>query len=331
MSETKLFDIFVNGLNFNINDYLVDELTEYQEEVIENATFIMKDNIVEEVKAFGGSVKKNDERFNEMISNAERELEKEQYKEIKKDLKEYLKKLSEMIIKTCVAIIPIKELPWIDVIFRTMPNLTYDGKVHLVDNEIAYYGEVKYFTGRTIVYGRIKDEAPLFAPLTGDLDLGGFKTDDLQSTPKSHNFQYVNAILNSFNSPLTKNQVAKYHENFQRHGDPICDFLNKDSELMGSMEKLTISEKSDIDIFSIILPIASEKQSLVIVKNDSNEDSRYEVCFEALLKLSAASCNVPSLPSDGITAIGQEQSQDSVTVRTPGGQELKVWTSEELV
>ena len=330
MSESKLFDIFVNSLNFDISEYLVDELTEFQKEVIDDATFIMKENIVEDIKVLGGSIKKNEEKFNDLLKQAEKELEKEKYKEIKKDLKEYLKKLSELIIKTCVAIIPVKELPWIDVIFRTIPTLTYDGKVILNDNVVAYYGEVKCFTGRTTVYGKIKGEPPLFAPLTGNLDLGGFKLENTQELSTSHNFPYITAILKSFDSALTKNQLAKYHESFQRHGDPICDYFNKDSDLMSSMDKVSPSVESDLNIYSIIIPIATEKKSLIIVRNESNEKERYEICFEALLKLSAASCNVPPLPTEEVGTSTQEISQTTGTMRTPGGQELKVWTSEEL-
>ena len=138
MSEAKLFEIFIDSLNFEVSEYLVEELTELQKDIINDATFILKDNIVGEVQSFGGSVKKNEEKFKEFMTNAEAELEKDKYKEIKKKLKEYLKKLSELIIKTCVAIIPVKEMPWVDVVFRTIPRITYNDKVELKDNTIAY-------------------------------------------------------------------------------------------------------------------------------------------------------------------------------------------------
>jgi len=335
LSESKLFDMFINSLNFDISEYLVEELTELQKEVIDDATFILKDNIVGELKALGGSIKKNEEKFNELLNKANKELEREKYKDIKKDLKDYLKKLSEMIIKTCTVIIPVKELPWMDVIFCTIPTLVYDGKVQFYDNQIAYYGEVKCFTGRTTIYGKIKGEEPLFAPLMGNLDLGGFKIDETKSIPKAHNFPYINAIIKSFDSPLTKNQLAKYHEGYQRHGDPICDFFMKDSELMSSMNKISPdvdSEQaiSDINVCSIIIPLPADKKSLIVVTNQSSENTKYEECFEALLKLSAASCNVPAISMDEATASVQDTSQGPGAIRTPGGQELKVWTSEEL-
>jgi hypothetical protein len=57
LSETKLFEIFVNSLNFDVSEYLVEELTELQKKIVDDATFILKENIVGDVgmcKSFGG-------------------------------------------------------------------------------------------------------------------------------------------------------------------------------------------------------------------------------------------------------------------------------------
>ena len=67
MSEAKLFEIFINSLDFEVSEYLVEELTELQKDIINDATFILKDNIVGDVKSFGGSVKKNEEKFKEFM------------------------------------------------------------------------------------------------------------------------------------------------------------------------------------------------------------------------------------------------------------------------
>jgi hypothetical protein len=61
LSEKKLFEIFVNSLNFDVSEYLVEELTELQKKIVDDATFILKENIVGEIISFGGSVKKNEE------------------------------------------------------------------------------------------------------------------------------------------------------------------------------------------------------------------------------------------------------------------------------
>lgn len=337
MSETKLFEIFINSLNFDVSEYLVEELTELQKKIVDDATFILKENIVGEVKSFGGSVKKNEEKFKELMKQAELELEKDKYKDIKKNLKDYLKKLSELIIKTCVAIIPVKELPWGDVVFRTLPRITFDDKVHLLDNAIAYYGEINCFIGRTTIFGKMKDPSnePLFAPFMGNLDLGGFKLEESQDKPKSQVFSYVNAIINSLDSAITKSQLVKYHEGYQRHGDPIADALMKDDELLNSMGKITTAleserSKSDIAVCSIAVPLPSEKRSLIITTEEGQGDSRFGNCFEALLKFSAACCQVPSPSQEATPQAGSTPGQTGGPIRTPGGQELKVWTAEDL-
>ena len=332
MSEAKLFEIFRNSLNFDVSEYLVEDLTELQKDIINDATFILKDNIVGELKSFGGSVKQNEEKFKEFMKQAETELGKDKYKEIKKKLKDYLKKLSELIIKTCVVIIPVKEMPWVDVVFRTIPRIVYDDKVQILDSSIAYYGEIKCFIGRTTLYGKIKDQEPLFAPFTGNLDLKGYKLNAANKEPKSHLFPYIAAIINSLESVLTKNQLAKYHEEFQRHGDPIADALNESVDLREAMRSISIREdKSDTAVCGIILPLPSEKKSIVLITNESQDNSRYGNCFEALLKLSASCCQIPSsAPQQSPSQGAPVSAPTGGGIRTPGGQELKSWTAEEL-
>jgi len=339
LSEAKLWSIFINSLQFNVNDYLVEELTDFQRQIIDDATFILKENIIGEIKALGGSVKKNEPKFNEFMKKAEEELGNEKYKEIKKELKEYLKKIPELIIKTCVAIIPVKELPWVDLIFRTVPRIIYDGKVQLLDNAISYYGEVKCLVGRTTIYGKMRGQDPLFAPFMGNLDLGGFKLDDSQKGPKSQIYSYISAIITSFDSPISKNQLAKYHEAYQRHGDPICDYLMKDGELMNSMKEVTTGMetervKTEIAVSAIATPLSSDNTSLILVTDESKDQGRFSKCFEALLKLSAACFELPSISAQGPRPPQQVPDQASPqqpgVVRTPGGQQLRTWTAEEL-
>ncbi|MFX0042135.1 MAG: hypothetical protein ACFFAA_14190 [Promethearchaeota archaeon] len=335
MSEQKLFQVFVNKIQFNIEDYLVSsseaELSDFQKKIIENATSILQGNTIGEVKSFGGNIKKNEEKLKEFEKNAEEELNNEEYQDIKKELKDFIKKLRDLIDKTCYAIIPVKEMPWVDVIFRSVPRIIYDGKVQFFDEAIAYYGEIKCVISRPIIYGKMKNEKSLFAPITGALDLGGYKLDESHKDPKSQNFPYVDAIIRSLNSTITRSQLAKYHESFQRHGDPICDFLMKDEELMNSMDKIISGIesgrlKSDIAICGIALPHTADKTTLILVIDEGKDPSKFSKCFEALLKFSAECCNAPSI-SRGAQALVPQQPG---VVRTPGGQELKAWTAEEL-
>lgn len=341
MSEKKLFQVFVNKIQFNIDDYLVSsseaDLSDFQKKIIENATSILQGNTIGEVKSFGGNLKKNEEKFKEFEKNAEEELISEEYQNIKKELKDFIKKLRDLIDKTCYVIIPVKEMPWADVIFRSVPRIIYDGKVQFFDDAIAYYGEIKCVISRPIIYGKMKNETSLFAPITGALDLGGYKLEGSQKGPKSQIFPYVDAIIRSLNSTITRTQLAKYHESFQRHGDPICDFLMKDEDLTNSMEKLTSGIesgrlKSDIAICGIAIPQPADKTTLMLVTDEGKDLNKFSKCFEALLKFSAECCNAPSISGGvvGTQAPSQISPQQPGVVRTPGGQELKAWTAEEL-
>ncbi len=336
MSEQKLFQVFVNKLEFDPDDYLVSseeqELTNFQKQMIDNATAILKDNIIGSLKSFGGSIKANEEKFKELEKRAVEELENEQYDDIKKELKPYVKKLRELIEKTCIVIIPVKEMPWVDVLFRTVPRIIFNKKVELIDNAIAYYGEIKCLISRPTIFGKMKGEKPLFAPIMGTIDLGGYKLGETEKGPKTQIYSYVSAIINSFDSIMTRNHLAKYHEGYQRHGDPICDFLMKDNELVNSLERVTSSMESnrlssEVAVVSIAIPQPADKTTLLVVVDEGKDSNQFSVCFEALLRFSAECCNVPTQSQP---APAQTAAQQPGGVRTPGGQELKVWTAEDL-
>ncbi|MHA2392173.1 MAG: zinc ribbon domain-containing protein [Promethearchaeota archaeon] len=344
MSDTvliKLFQVFQNKLEFDPADYLVasgeQELNKYQKDLIEKASEIIKENIVGDIKSFGGNVKVNDEKFKELEERANEELENEEYGDIKKELKNYVKLLKELIEKTCVAIIPVKEMPWADVLFRSVPRIVFDKKVALIDDAIAYYGEIKCVISRATIFGKMQNEKPLFAPITGSVDLGGYILDESQKGSKAQIYSYVSAIIGSLDSTMTRNHLAKYHEAYQRHGDPISDFLMKDEELMNSMEKITSSiesnrTSSEIAVFSIAIPQPTDKTTILLTIDEGKEPDQFTKCFEALLRFSAECCNAPSVSTapQQTQASGQAVSQQAGGVRTPGGQELKVWTADEL-
>ncbi len=334
MPEQDLFKKFVNSLQFDVSEYLElsEELSEFQNQTLDDATFIFKENIIGEIKKFGGNLGKNKEKFENFLKKAEKEFESDQFKDSAKELKQifkdYIKKLRELIAKTCIAIIPVKEMPWVDVIFRNVPRIIIDSKkTNLLDNAIAYYGEIKCVISRTTIYGKMKDEEPLFAPFMGELDLGGYKLDDSEKSHKSLIYSYVSAIINSLDSSSTHSQLAKYHEGYQRHGEPICDFLMKKRDLLVAMEKVnsgleSARIKTDIAISGIAIPLPKDKTSLILVTDEGKDSGRYSRCFEGLIRFSAACCEAPSISKGESTQTG--------TITTPGGQELKVWTEEEL-
>jgi hypothetical protein len=300
--------------------------------MIDNATAILKNNIIGGLKSFGGSIKAHEEKFKELEKRAAEELENEQYEDIKKELKSYVKKLRELIEKTCAVIIPVKEMPWVDILFRSVPRIVFDKKVELLDNAISYYGEIKCVISRPTIFGKMDGEKPLFAPVMGTVDLGGYKLDESEKGPKSQIYSYVSALINSLDSTMTRNHLGKYHEGYQRHGDPICDFLMKDDELVNSLERVTSSIESnrfssEIAVISIAVPQPEDKTTLLVVVDEGKEPNHFSICFEALLRFSAECCNVPTQPP---SVPSQAAPQQPGGVRTPGGQELKVWSAEEL-
>jgi len=331
--DQDLFKKFLNKLQFEVSDYLESsELSDFQSDLINDAIFIFEDNIVGDIKKYGGNLDKNKDKFETFLDKADKELEndpfKDSAKELKQIFKDYIKKLRDLISKTCVAIVPVKEMPWVDVLFRSVPRIIFDdGKVNLLDNAIAYYGEIKCAISRTTIYGKMKDEEPLFAPLMGELDLSGYKIDESDKSPKAQIFSYVSAIIESLDSTTTRNQLAKYHEGYQRHGEPICDFLMKKNDLLEAMDQINSGLesnriKSDIAISSIAIPISNDNTSLIIVVDEGKDKERFSRCFAGLIKFSAACCEAPST--------AKEEPSQPGTIRTPGGQELKEWTAEDL-
>ena len=333
MPDQDIFKKFVNKLAFDVRNYLDDShLSNFQKKLIDDATFIFKDNIIGDIKQYGGNFDNNSEKFENFIKEAEQELNNEEFKESAKELKQFLKdygkKLRDLIAKTCVASIPLKEMPWENVLFRSVPRILVENDaITILDDAIAYYGEIKCVISRSTIHGKMKDNEPLFAPLMGELDLSENNLEDSDKSPKSQNYPYVSAIINSLDSPATRSQLGKYHEGYQRHGEPICDFLMNKKDLLAAMEKLNSGLESnrvtsDIAITAIAIPLPSDKTSLILVTDEGKDSAKFSRCFEGVLRFSAACCEAPS-------ATPAEQPQTGA-VTTPGGQELKEWTAEDL-
>lgn len=366
-----MFEELIKSLDIDLSAFLVPDPSDWQKKIIEDATFILKDNIIDDVVKFGMSVKQNEDKLKEVLEKGDKLIkEDEKYKDVRKDLqkiwKDYAKKLREYITKCCVAKIPVKEMPWEDVMFRTHPRLEVEKKkVKLHDNPIAYYGEIKCVIARTTVYGKMKSAEPLFAPHMGELDLGGFELDeDQKKGQKPMIYSYISAIIESLDTPDVRVQLAKYNEGYQRHGDPVCDFLMKNEELMTAMKKLVSGIDSgrlgvEISVCGIAIPMKKDKRTIVLTIDEGKESDsdRYARCFEALLRLSAACCEAPSTKSaneleaeekakaaqaqagpsgpgtGGLVAptqAPQQQAQPGGQVAGPGGQNLNVWTPEQL-
>ena len=63
MPEQDLFKEFINNLQFDVSEYFDIELTSMQNEIINDATDILKENIVGDMKKLGGNLKRYSEKF----------------------------------------------------------------------------------------------------------------------------------------------------------------------------------------------------------------------------------------------------------------------------
>ena len=342
MSVQEKFKEIIEKHKFDVLNYIFlspkEELTQFQKDNINNAISILEGNLSGPIQYFGGNLKKNEEEFDNFINQLKEEIEKasdDNQKDLNDLLKKYSKILKEYINKSCYAIIPVKEMPWTDVLFRTVPIILFEEKtIKLFDKIISFYGEINCLIAKTAIHGRIKGEDPLFAPIMGSLNLDFEFKESEQKAKKSFKYSYISAIINSLESISIKNHLTRYHEGYQRRGEPICDFLMKKDDLINVFDKLTSSMESGrvdtkISIIGIALPIPSDKTTLVLVLNEGEDPGRFEKCFEATLRFSAACCEAPKPQMQPPQASQQLPGQGS-SVRTSGGQELKVWTAEEL-
>jgi rubrerythrin len=339
--DIKLFDfVFLKEL---------DELNSFQSKNIQKATSILEKNIVGEVKYFGGDLDEGSEVFENLIKGLKTELEDEKNDEYRDELQDlldqYLQKLEALIEKTCYAIIPVKEMPWKDVLFRTLPKIEFkNGKIILFDNIIAFYGEIDTSISKTTIYGKINNEKPLFAPVMGDiqLDIDQTRENIEEGTKKVYNFSYINAVINSLEKDSILKHLTRYDQGYQRHGEPISDFLQQKQDLMKAMNNLVSAIESDrvnknSAICGIALPEKNAEKTIVITLDERESADKFEKCFEAVLRFSAACYEAPkadmirSAPQGAPRSSHQHPSaQQGESMRTPGGQEMKVWTSEEL-
>jgi hypothetical protein len=338
---------------FNLFDHMflsedLGELSQFQKENIKKAISILEKNIVGEVKYFKGDLSQSSEKLEKFIEDFKNNLESEEDEEYREALqnlsKKYIKVLKELIEKTCYAIIPVKEMPWKDVLFRTVPKIEFiDEKIQIYDNIISFYGEIDTTISKTTIFGKIKNEKPLFAPVMGDieLDIDQSRENIEQGTKKVYNFSYTNAIINALETKSIQTHLTRYHEGYQRHGEPICDFLMNKNDLMTAMNNLISGIesgrlKTTAAVCAIALPDKEQNNTIILTLDERDTLEKFEKCFEAVLRFSAACYEAPqaemisSAPQEASLGSQPTSAQEGGAMRTPGGQELKVWTAQEL-
>ncbi|MHA1819408.1 MAG: hypothetical protein ACTSU2_04075 [Promethearchaeota archaeon] len=357
MSEQieKMFEKLTNNLPIELEKHLTfNELTPEQDKIVQLAMDVFKENIVGDIKKFGGKV--NDEEFKKLEDELKKRLENPIFKPYVKDMEKLIekwKKLKKEELNNIVfAFAPVKQLPFKTVSFLTVPRILWSkgkiDKMQINKNAIAFSGEIEAIVTRTVLYGKMIKEEPLFAPHIGQLDLADYKPDPNEKGAKSENPRFIREIIDSLDRKTTKNQVMRYHDQYERHGEPICDFLMKDDDLKKSLSKLSTAietkrQSSGAAIGAIVVPLINT--SIVIVVDESSGSKKYEIAFEALIKLGAACYETPNvkkgpqLAQAQAAAMTRANSQaysggqgigSMVPQRPPSTPQLPVWTEEEL-
>ncbi|MBD3350176.1 MAG: hypothetical protein GF364_01665, partial [Candidatus Lokiarchaeota archaeon] len=360
----KLFGKIISNLEIDPSKHLnFNELSKDQEKILDKAEDIFKENLNGEVKKFGGKL--NEEEFKKVEDEINKRLENDMFKEERKNLDKLIKKWldlqKELLNEMCFGIFPLKDMPFPSVSFLRIPRIIWKkGKIDKMDlntDGIAYAGEIKALVTRTTLYGTPPKKDPLFAPHIGPLDLAGYKPDPEDKAPKNENPRFLYEVIKALDRKTTRNQVTRYDDQYERHGEPICDFLIKDEDLMKSLSKIKSAidskrQTSSSAIPAIILTLMST--SLVIVCDENSRSQKYENAFEALIKLAAASYETPNVkktdqiesqaaamtqaaqantpPGQGIGSMTPQGGPSSAPSPPPqsSGPQLPVWTEEEL-
>lgn len=338
----KMFEKLIYNLEIDLAKFihpLDSEPTSEQKKIIQDATGILENNINGDIKK--SAIKIDQDEFKIIENEVSKRLENVIFKPFLKDLDKIVKKWLGLKLQelnnTIILVIPVKEMPFTagKVTFLTVPRIVWEKdkleKMTLNNHCIAYIGEIEAIVTRTVLYGKMAKEEPLFAPHIGQLDLAGYKP-DLKISPKSEDVRFLYEILQSLERKSTQSQVVRYHVQYERHGEPICDFFMDNEELIKSMKKLTSAieskrQMSNASIAGVVLPLINS--SMVLCMDENHSIKKYEVCFEAILKLSATSYKTPNIKKESmVPAPGLGISTPSIPMQTQP--QIPVWTEEDL-
>ena len=323
MTQTEnLFNKIVHNFNFSIAKHLeMGEIPADLKKYADWALGLVEKNLAEgeEVKKFFGKVK--DEELKKLEEDVKKALDTPAFAPEKKNLEKifekYFQLLRKLIQETIILVIPVKDLPFPEVTFRIAPMIIWPPdkieKMNLSTDRVVFTADIPGVISRTTLYGKMKDADPLFAPLIGDLDLGAYKIDPEYKGPKSRNPEYVDHVLLSLDSAQTRNHVVRYNTEYQRHGQPICDFLMRDDKLLEVMKNLKsgLDTKRQISNASIVgLALKEENSTFVLTTTEGGRTAKdIEAAFVAIMTFSAALFDCPS--TKVVSASGESASSSS--------------------
>ena len=355
----KHFIKITNALKFDLQNHLIEgELSENQEKYATWAIDMVKKNIPaeESPKKWGGKV--NEDALAEIEEQIQKFLENPVFKEFKdnleKPLAKYVEKLKEVIEETVMVTIPLQDMPFPEVTFRVIPYVTWKddkiSKLKVETGRIVFTADIAGIISRTILFGKMKDADPLFAPLIGELDMADYKPDADAKGPLSKNVEFVDQVITALDRPSTRNHVVRYHREYERIGQPICDFLMRDEqllEILSGLDSALDTKRQTSNAAIIVFAYKQDNSTFILVQNEGGRSAtNMEDTFHAILNFSSALFEVPSTKKAvNVSGVQTEGSSEEAAATSEGGgaasspsgggsapaaPKLAMWTEEEL-
>ncbi|MHA1791005.1 MAG: hypothetical protein ACTSVI_00075 [Promethearchaeota archaeon] len=294
---------------------------------------LLANNLVGEIKIWGAVY--DEEKFKDAKEKLPEVIKKLQLESKEKEIKQYFESFAKIMKKFCethiIALAEVKTMPFKRVYMHKLPKTfeTVKGTLEINDKPVGYIAELPYQVERSTAYGEMKNEKPLFAPVIGNLDLNWTPpTNKPQPGVKDYieDFSLQSNIFQSFDKQTTRNSIWRY-QNYGRKGEPICDKLMANEDLMISMERITSEVdskdfKANASVCGLVYAI--DGRSIVGIVD---YDGIHKNAFEALFKLSAYLEDAPRAKAPSIAGMG------TTMVASPGMPSqpaLPTWTEEEL-
>jgi len=337
----KMFEKLLSSLELDNSKFFSEELNPDQEKIKKQVEEILGENIHEEIKAVGGKL--DVEEFNKIESQIQKQLENPIFKPYEADLKKLVEKWllhkKNEFQHHLFLVWKVKEFPFPSVTFLTVPQIIWEkgkaDRMKLNSDRIAFSGEIEALATRTVLYAKISKADSLFAPHIGNLDLAGYKPEASDETPKSQNIRFVKEIIGSLDRKSTQTQVTRYDSQYERHGEPICDYFMQNDDLKKSMNKLTSAidskrQNSNAAVCGIVLPLIDSTMAITTDESSGMSTKKLETCFEGLLKFAASTYQSPNVKKGNDISSAPSPGLTPQAPAVSSGPQLQTWTVEGL-
>ncbi len=293
---------------------------------------LIVNNIVGDIKTWAGSF--DEEAFKKAKDEIPAALKKLQMegkeKEIKSFFDSYVKVIRKFLENHIVIRADVKTMPFKEVFMVKVPKVYgTDKSLECNEKPVGFVTELPYQVERTTAYGELKDQKPLFAPIIGNFDISWKVPEPKPSGSYIGDFSLQLAMFDAMEKQTTVNSIWRY-QNYGRKGEPICDKLMANEDLMLTMERIhsEVDSKSfnaNASVCGLLFAIDGRTIVAVIDFNGVQKDA-----FEALFKLCAYVEEVPRV-APPMMAAGAGGAPGVVPGGAPGMTVgLPTWTEEEL-